>query len=421
MTRSVTPIRIADLVPPANLGPLPVLPGEKLFRRKGCPLRIMHVFDRLDVGGTEKVILKLVNGFEGGVFQHSICTLRGAEPSTTSWASGVEIMDAGREGATFQFNVPRLAKLMKAFRPDIVHSRNWGGIEAIVAARMARVPVILHSEHGYELEMSDGLPIRQRMFRHLVYRWATAVFTVSQELRSYHAAQAWCNPEKIRVLYNGVDGERFQPRPQVGSAIRRHLGIPADGFVVGFVGRMVPLKDTMTLLRAVETLAPSSPQLHVLLVGSGPELARLQAYVLCSPLLNGRVTFPGSSDAVPDLLNAMDVFVLPSLVEGMSNTVLEALATGLPVVATRVGGNPEIVEDSVCGYLFPPGDASQLSARLATLLQNRQLRARFGRAARERAVKHFSLSSMLGRYYDLYVGMAEQQGAIPRVETYVRN
>ena len=258
MTRSVTPIRIADLVPPANLGPLPVLPGEKLFRRKGCPLRIMHVFDRLDVGGTEKVILKLVNGFEGGVFQHSICTLRGAEPSTTSWASGVEIMDAGREGATFQFNVPRLAKLMKAFRPDIVHSRNWGGIEAIVAARMARVPVILHSEHGYELEMSDGLPIRQRMFRHLVYRWATAVFTVSQELRSYHAAQAWCNPEKIRVLYNGVDGERFQPRPQVGSAIRRHLGIPADGFVVGFVGRMVPLKDTMTLLRAVETLAPSS-------------------------------------------------------------------------------------------------------------------------------------------------------------------
>ena len=124
---------------------------------------------------------------------------------------------------------------------------------------------------------------------------------------------------------------------------------------------------------------------------------------------------------MPDLLNAMDVFVLPSLVEGMSNTLLEALATGLPVVATRVGGNPEMVEDSVCGYLFPPGDASQLSARLATLLQNRQLRARFGRAARERAVKHFSLGGMLRRYYDLYLGMAEKQGAIPRVETYVRN
>jgi sugar transferase (PEP-CTERM/EpsH1 system associated) len=392
-----------------------------MSRRKGFPLRIMHVFDRLDVGGTEKVIMKLVNGLEAGRFQHSICTLRGTAPAARSWATGVEIMDAGTEGAALQFNVLRLAKLMKRVRPAIVHSRNWGGIEAILAARMARVPVIIHSEHGYQLEMLAGLPMRQRTLRHLAYRWASAVFTVSQELRSYHAAQAWCKPETIHVLYNGVDGEKFKSRVEVRCTMRRHLGIPADGLVVGSVGRMVPLKDAMTLLRAAEVLLPAMSNIYVLLVGSGPELARLQEYVARSPLLHGHVLFPGACDNVADLLNALDVFVLPSLMEGMSNTLLEALATGLPVLATRVGGNPEVVAESVCGHLFQPGDATELSTRLRTLLQDHRLRAQFGQAARARALRHFSLEGMLHRYCELYVGLAKLKGAIPGAETYVRN
>ena len=239
--------------------------------------------------------------------------------------SGVTVLHAGQEGAAFQFNVPRLVRVMRTVRPAIVHSRNWGGIEAVVAARFAGVPVVVHSEHGYELDMHSGLPFHRRLLRHAVYRMAGAVATVTEELRNYHARQAWWNPEAISVLYNGVDGQEFRPQPQVRDAVRRRLDIPKDALVVGWVGRMVPLKDLTTLLKAAEALVPETPNLHVILVGSGPELSRLQDYVAHSPALTGRVVFPGTVDCVADLLNAMDIFVLPTLMEGMSNTLLEAI------------------------------------------------------------------------------------------------
>jgi sugar transferase (PEP-CTERM/EpsH1 system associated) len=385
------------------------------------PVRIMHVLDRLDVGGTEKAVMKLVKGLEPGLFEHYICTLRGASAMAEEWAAGVTVLHAGRARAGFQFNIPRLVRVMRSVRPMIVHSRNWGGIEAVVAARLASVPVAIHSEHGYELEMQSGLPFRRRLLRHVVYRIAGSVATVTDDLRHYHAAQAWWAPESINVLYNGVDGEEFHPQPQVRDAVRRRLGIPPDALVVGSVGRMVPLKDLTTLLKAAEALVPETPNLHVILVGSGPELSRLQDYVGNSRQLAGRVVFPGTVDCVADLLNAMDIFVLPALMEGMSNTLLEALAVGLPVVATRVGGNPEVVADGVCGYLFPPGDVPELVSQLRTLLRDPQRRADFGRAARERALRHFSLEGMLRRYHDLYIGLAIRRGVTLASTTYVRN
>ena len=263
------------------------------------PLRIMHVFDRLDVGGTEKAVMKLVRGLEPAEFEHFICTMRGGAAAGNEWVSGVTVLHAGRAGAGLQFNVPRLVRIMRKIRPAIVHSRNWGGIEAVVAARLARVPIAVHSEHGYELEMLSGLPFHRRVLRHFVYRMAGAVAAVSDELRDYHAAQAWWSPATINVLYNGVDGHEFSPQPQVRDAVRRRLDIPIDALVVGSVGRMVPVKDFMTLLKAAEALAPEIPNLRVLLVGSGPELSRLQDYVNTSAQLAGRVVFPGAVDCVP--------------------------------------------------------------------------------------------------------------------------
>ena len=139
---------------------------------------------------------------------------------------------------------------MRRVRPAIVHSRNWGGIEAVVAARLAGVAVAIHSEHGYELAMASGLPLQRRLLRHVVYRTASAVAVVTNDLRDYHAGQAWWKPDSIKVLYNGVDGQEFRPQPQVRDAVRRQLGIPVDALVIGSVGRMVPLKDFTTLLKA---------------------------------------------------------------------------------------------------------------------------------------------------------------------------
>jgi sugar transferase (PEP-CTERM/EpsH1 system associated) len=381
----------------------------------------MQVFDRLELGGMEKGIMKLVRGFDPGLFEHYICTLRRAAAPPGECASGVTILHAGRDGAAFQFNVPRLVRVMRAIRPAIVHSHNWGGIEGVIAARIARVPVAIHSEHGYYTEMLSGRPFRRRLLRHLVCRCSDAVCVVSNELRSYHAAQAWWSPEAITVVYNGVDLQEFSPQQQVRDSVRERLDIPKDALVVGSVGRMVPLKDFITLLKAAEVLVPQTPNLHVVLVGSGPELSRLHDYVANSHHLAGRVVFPGAVDHVADLLNAMDIFVLPTLMEGMSNTLLEALAVGLPTVATRVGGNSEVVAEGECGYLFAPRDVPELVNQLRTLLRDSRLRTDFGRVARGRALRHFSLDRMLRCYRDLYIDLAIRRGVALPSTTYVRN
>jgi glycosyltransferase involved in cell wall biosynthesis len=164
------------------------------------------------------------------------------------------------------------------------------------------------------------------------------------------------------------------------------------------------------LLRAVELMASQGIDAHALLVGSGPELERNRQIVRDSPALAGRVTFVGSCDQVPDLLNTMDAFALTSISEGMSNTLLEAMATGLPVVATAVGGNPEVVVEDASGWLFRPGDAEALSSRLTFLASQADMRRRFGDAARERVIARFSLARMLDEYSQLYLELAARRG-----------
>jgi glycosyltransferase involved in cell wall biosynthesis len=241
------------------------------------------------------------------------------------------------------------------------------------------------------------------------------------QLRDYHAVQAWWNASSINVLPNGVDTNKFSPSKQTASRIRQQLGIPQEALVVGYVGRLIALKDVHTLLLALEKIVSDIPELHGVVVGSGPELDRLQAYVSGSSRLSGRVCFTGAREDVADMLKALDVFVLPSLMEGMSNTLLEAMSTGLPAVATDVGGNPEILADSSCGYLFRPGDISGLTNKLSGLLRNRGMRERFGCEARARAHEVFSLEAMLERYRQFYCDLAVQGRAGKRTGKYVWN
>jgi sugar transferase (PEP-CTERM/EpsH1 system associated) len=310
---------------------------------------------------------------------------------------------------------------MRQYRPHIVHTRNWGAIEAVVAAKLAGVPVVIHSEHGYEVDMFAGLPLRRRLFRRLAYSMADAFFAVTRELRDFHARQAWISPERMGVLYNGVDTQRFAPRSEWRAAARKELGFGTDSFVVGTVGRLVPIKDQQTLLQAAALLATRGVNVRVLLVGSGPERERLQS--LATGALAGRVCLVGDSGKVAELLNAMDVFVLPSLKEGMSNTLLEAMASGLPVLATDVGGNPEIVENNVNGCLFSPGDATWLANKLQSLAQSPAFVHQLGTAARNRAIDSFNLSLMLESYRSLYLQLAarRQVGATRTETAHVRN
>jgi sugar transferase (PEP-CTERM/EpsH1 system associated) len=376
-------------------------------------LRVLHVIDRMGVGGTEVGILKVIQGLSGACFEHRICTIRGFDENFVK-SQGFEgrIYVAGRLNSGFQFLLGRLVRIMRDFRPDIVHSRNWGAIEAMPAARLSGVPVAIHSEHGYEVDMLEGLPKRRRILRRFAYAAADVVFTVSEQLRSYHSRQAWIPMERIRVLPNGVNTSQFARRPGESQETRQRLGLGDGSLVIGAVGRMVPIKDHAILLQAAEILISRGMPVRVLLVGSGPELAKHKESVAASPRLSGRVVFAGADSDVPALLNAMDIFVLPSLSEGMSNTLLEAMASSLPVVATRVGGNPELVEEQRSGWLFEPGDVMALAAILERIGGDSDLREGFGQAARRRAVQHFSLEAMVGSYRNLYVELARKRGVL---------
>jgi sugar transferase (PEP-CTERM/EpsH1 system associated) len=394
------------LAPVVSMGSserVPVTPAVLAADRR---LRILHVFTRLSHGGMEHGVQKLVAGLDPSRFQHRVCVLRGCDSNV----EGLELLQrdllvapqAGRGAAS---RILWLVKAMRSYRPHIVHSRNWGATEAILAAKLARVPAVIHSEHGYEIDMLSGLPWRRRFSRRVFYALTDAVFCVTNDLRDFHAQQAWTNSDKIGVIYNAVDTGRFAPDAGARQATREKLAL-GDAFTIGAVGRMVAIKDYDTLLAAIGAVVLKGIEVRALLVGDGPELPRLRRLVANSPQLAGRVLWVGASDVVPQLLNAMDVFVQPSLSEGMSNTVLEAMATGLPVLATRTGGNPEIMVEGRYGWLFTPSDAKLLADQIQQLAVAPRMRQELGAAARGHVLEQFGLQRMLDSYTDLYLQLA---------------
>ena len=376
-------------------------------------LRVLHVVPFFGYGGTELVVQHLISGLAAPEFEHRLCAMRGFDPALVRAAQCEDrIVQAGDSSERFQFPLFHLVRLMRSFRPHIVHTRNWGALEAVLAARLAGVPATVHSEHGYDLETIGGLPLRRRLIRRGLYSLTDVLFTVSKELRKFHAQQASISALRIRVLYNGVDTKRFAFRSESRIAVRAELGIPSESVLVGSVGRMVAIKDHLLTLKGVSQLIERGRDVRVLLVGTGSELTNLQAQVRASSELNGRVHFCGFSDRIPELLNAMDIFVQASRAEGMSNTLLEAMATGLPLLATRVGGNSEVVADGETGYLFQSGNCAALVDRLDGLVGCPDLRRQLGQASRRRAVQEFSLKRMLDEYRKLYRELAAARGLV---------
>ncbi len=381
--------------------------------RTNHPVRVLQVVTQLAMGGTEMALLGVMGGLNDGHFQQGICAVRRWDrnmPVPDSVGAKVFVASNGRKGR--EFSLLRLMRVIKQFKPDILHSRNWGSIEAVPAARLAGVPAVVHSEHGYELDILGGLPLRRRLLRRAVYGMADAVFTVSQDLRDYHARQAWFPADRIRVINNGVNISQFRPQREVRRLTRERLKLPQESLVVGSVGRLVPIKDHLTLLRAAEIMLRGGTAVDILLVGSGPESDRLKDYASRSSALQGRVHIMMADFEVADLLNAMDIFALPSVCEGMSNTLLEAMACGLPVLATCTGGNPEVLQEGRTGWLFRPGDAKALALGLENLATNVELRRQFGEAGRLRVVEQFGLDRMVEHYRSLYFELASRPRAL---------
>jgi sugar transferase (PEP-CTERM/EpsH1 system associated) len=365
-----------------------------------APIRVLHVLLSLEPGGLENGVVNVINRLDRDRFVSSVCCLKHAgEFARRIEDPRVDIHELHWRGGNDPRLALRLAGLLRRTRPDIVHTRNAEPFfYGFAGAKLARAQALVHSEHGRKFD--------DRPARFAVQRWMSrhtdAIFAVSGQLKSDLVKHIGMPEASVEVLHNGVDLSRFNVAARTDApareALRRDWGVPAGALVVGSVGRLVAVKNYGLLLRAV---AASGPDLHLVLAGEGPERAALTA-LAASLGIASRVHLLGHSNDVDRVLGAFDVFVLPSISEGMSNTLLEAMAAGVPPVASDVGGNGEIVRDGVDGRLFPSDDEAALRACLVALCGDGAERARLAAAARERVLSTFDIDQMIERYERLY-------------------
>jgi len=370
------------------------------------PIRVMHIVEALGVGGgVEHGLANLIERMDPRAVEHVVCSVFRLGPRLERYpADRVRVMCLNQKSRT---HLVPLVKAIRETRPAVVHSRNWGALEAVPAARCARSCSVIHSEHGFERDPSRD-PRRRKWLRRVAFELADQVFCVSTRLRSTLAEQTGFAATKIGVIHNGVDLERFRPDPSARERVRRSLGIDDGEFCIGCVGRLNHVKDYATMLRAARVFGASRDRWRLVVAGAGSEQDALHATVQGDDTLRRRVHFLGDVRNIPELLNALDVYVLPSLWEGISNSLLEAMAVGLPVVASNVGGNPEVINDGESGLLFPVGDANQLARQLQVLAERHDVGRQLAANAAARARTDFSLPAMVARYEEMYAAAARQ-------------
>jgi len=367
-----------------------------LVVRAGPP-RIVHVIPTLRIGGLEKVVVRLID-YLGPDVSQVVVTPDRTGPVSQLIPAGVPVVPMGDQHGPDRWNAIRMARLFRKLRPDIVHTRNWSCIDAVVAARLAGVPVVIHGEHGRDAADPEGKNRRRQRIRRLLAPLVTEFVAVSNDLARWLVEEVRIPARKVFTIHNGVDTRSFSPDGR--DSARHALGVPDGSIAIGTVGRLDPVKDHLGLIRAFFRIT-SDPRVVLYIAGGGPCQSELERMIRSLGLIH-RVHLLGERDDVAKILRGLDVFVLPSLGEGLSNTILEAMATGLPIVATRVGGNPELVLHELTGLLVEPRSSDSLVAALLRYVDDPGLRAAHGKAARDRTDSKFGLLPMLSAYHDLY-------------------
>lgn len=367
---------------------------------KALPLRVAHVVLALDVGGLERNVINQVR--EGHGLGQSVSVVCLERPGTL--ASQVETLGGHlvcldkRPGIRLELIVKIWAVLRK-IRPDIVHTHQIGTlIYAGPAAHGASVPLVVHTEHGTE---NCAGRLRTRLLGRLAGRYAARFYCLSEDMAAQVRANRIAPRPKVHVIHNGIDMARFRERHDPDS-MRRSFGIPFGAPVVGTVGRLNEIKRQDLLIRAFAEVRRRVPDAHLLLVGDGPLIDDLRA-LAASLELSESVHFAGYRPHSAPYLQMMDIFALTSRSEGTPQAMLEALVTGLPVIASRVGGIPEVIEDGRTGLLFKPDDEAALATGLVRLIADKDLARRLGEAGRSRVESTFDIRRMARDYHNHYL------------------
>lgn len=371
-----------------------------------APPLIVHVIYSLGTGGLENGLVNLINRCPPDRYRHAIvCLTTSGDFATRLAVPQVPIVSLHKRPGHDIGVYWRLWRSLKRLRPTIMHTRNLAALEMHLVGLLIPGLRHVHGEHGRDIYDLDGSNVRYRRLRRLIAPLVDRFITVSRDLYRWLTETVGVAEQKVEQIYNGVDHALFTPRSDGRPDIFPSAFLGDTAFVVGTVGRLAAVKDQATMLRAVRSMIDDRPELaepvRVLLVGDGPLRKELEQLVRDLGMERS-VWFAGDRSDVPDLLRAMDLFVLPSLAEGISNTVLEAMATGLPVVATHTGGNPELVEEGVTGRLFPVGDHRALAEILIRMIEEPAAARAMGRAARTRILDRFDWQQTVEEYLAVY-------------------
>ena len=366
---------------------------------------VLHVIHHLVIGGMENGLVNLINRTPDAGYRHAIaCVEDYSDFRKRLTRTDVEVVPLHRS----RIGVWRLRKalfdLCRRLQPAIVHTRGLSGLDALLPARLAGVRSCVHGEHGWDVQDLDGKRLKPLILRRLHAPLVSRYVAVSRHLEDYLVSRVGIARSRITRICNGVDTARFTPDGPRAADLPWSVEESSKPFVFGTVGRVNRVKNQGALLEAFARLvaqhSDTRERLRLMIVGNGALLEELRARVAQLGLTD-LVWLPGARDDIPCLMRAIDVFVLPSLNEGISNTVLEAMATGLPVIAARVGGNPELVEGGT-GLLYDPGEPRGLLNAMLSYHDNPGAARSDGAAGRTRVNGHYSLDSMVSGYLRLY-------------------
>jgi sugar transferase (PEP-CTERM/EpsH1 system associated) len=367
---------------------------------------IVHVVYRFGVGGLENGIVNLVNRTPRP-WRHAIVALTEVD---REFARRIERPDVpciaiGKAPGHLVSEYPRLYRLFKELAPAIVHTRNLAALEAVVPAWAAGVPVRIHGEHGWDMQDPAGKRRRYRYVRRFYRAFVDHYVALSRHLEEYLESQVRIPCERIAQIYNGVDTDRFRPargeRPPIAGC---PFGAHGE-WLVGTVGRTEAIKDPLALTRAFIRIrrfdSAAAASMRLVYVGDGALRAEAER-LLVDAGLREQAWFAGERADVPDIMRGLDCFVLPSLAEGVSNTILEAMASGLPIVATHVGGNSELIESGLTGTLVPAANVDALAQGILYYRSDRAAARRHAKAALRVVADRYSLARMVSDYVRVY-------------------
>jgi sugar transferase (PEP-CTERM/EpsH1 system associated) len=367
---------------------------------------IVHIVHRFDTGGLENGVVNLINHMPADAYEHRVV----AVTEVTNFRlrlrhADVECYALHKPPGHGAMVYPRLWRLLREWRPAIVHTRNLAALEMQAAAWAAGVPARIHGEHGRDLQDIADPGWRYRFVRRIYSPFVQRYIALSNDLAGYLHDEVGIAHRRVVQIYNGVDEDCFRPPALSRETIDGLPFRPGEHWLVGTVGRMQPIKNQTLLVNAFVQACMQHPQAmdraRLVMIGDGP-LRSAASDILRSAGLSSRAWLPGERDDVPEILRALDCFVLPSKSEGISNSILEAMATALPVIATAVGGNSELVSHGRTGEIVPPDDVAAMARAIGQMATDRELARQRGREGRSEVERRFSLRSMVAAYRAVY-------------------